>query len=63
MVSLDVLDLNAYKYIIKRRIFKVLKGVLLLMKDEKSENLYELLQDIVTSGVTMIIENKVIDMT
>lgn len=63
MVSLDVLDLNAYKYIIKRRIFKVLKGVLLLMKDEKSENLYELLQDIVTSGVKMIIENKVIDMT
>nr|PNR33168.1 hypothetical protein PHYPA_025111 [Physcomitrium patens] len=63
LLAKDVLDLNAYKYIIKRRIFKVLKGVLLLMKDEKSENLYELLQDIVTSGVTMIIENKVIDMT
>jgi hypothetical protein len=53
LISLDTLDSLGYGYLAKNGVIKTTKGAMVIMKGNKIDNLYKLLEDTVTSGAAM----------
>ena len=54
LISLGALDSDGYKFSAEGGVMKVVKGALVLMRDNRVGNLYVLFENIITGGATSL---------